>query len=81
MELIVCLGNPSLTLPERVASYATPGSLSRHFWGKHVSKLQKGVCIDRQIGSVRLKDQVQLLLHAERVYGTVSQGPAERLIS
>jgi len=35
------LGNPALPIRERVVSYATPGSLSRHFYRKHVSKLEK----------------------------------------
>lgn len=38
----ICVGNPSLTMRERVVSYATPGSLSRHFLRKHVSKLKEG---------------------------------------
>lgn len=80
-KCFVCLGNPSLTIHERVASYATSGSLSRHFLRKHVSKLQGGVHFDCQICNVRLKDRVQLLIHAEKYHGTVSRGPAERLIT
>lgn len=80
-KCFVCLGNPSLTLRERVASYATSGSLSRHFLRKHVSKLQGGVHIDCRICGVKLEDRVQLLIHAERFHGTVSRGPAERLIT
>lgn len=76
----LCLGHPSLPLRERVASYATPGSLSRHFLRKHVSKLQGGY-IDCQICNVRLEDRVQLLIHAEKFHGIVSRGPAERLIT
>jgi hypothetical protein len=80
-KCFVCLRNPSLTLRERVASYATSGSLSRHFLRKHVSKLQGGVHLDCRICNVRLEDRVQLLVHAERFHGTVSRGPAERLIT
>jgi len=80
-KCFVCLGNPSLTLRERVASYATSGSLSRHFLRKHVKRLQGGVHIDCWICGVRLEDRVQLLIHAERFHGTVSRGPAERLIT
>lgn len=40
-KCFLCLGNPALTLRERVASYATPGSLSRHFLRKHVRKLEE----------------------------------------
>ncbi|KAG9229421.1 hypothetical protein BJ875DRAFT_537715 [Amylocarpus encephaloides] len=79
-KCFVCLRNPSLTLRERVASYATPGSLSRHFLRKHVSKLQGGACINCQICKIKLENRLQLLIHAERVHGTVSRGPAERLI-
>jgi hypothetical protein len=80
-KCFVCLGNPSLTLRERVASYATSGSLSRHFLRKHVGRLQGGGHIDCWICGVRLEDRVQLLIHAERFHGTVSRGPAERLIT
>jgi transcription elongation factor Elf1 len=80
-KYFVCLGNLSLTLCERVASYATSGSLSRHFLRKHVSRLQGGVHIDCQICGLRLEDRVQLLIHAERFHGTVSRGPAKRLIT
>jgi hypothetical protein len=80
-KCFVCLGNPSLTLCKRVASYATSGSLSRHFLRKHVSRLQGGVHIDCRICGVRLEDRVKLLIHAERFHGTVSRGPAERLIT
>ncbi|KAH8585787.1 hypothetical protein B0O99DRAFT_706350, partial [Bisporella sp. PMI_857] len=48
-----------------------PGPLSRHFLRKHVSKLQ-GTYIDCQICNVRLEDRLKLLIHAERVHGTVS---------
>lgn len=77
----VCLGNPALTLRERVAKYATSGSLSRHFLRKHVRKLQGGEHIDCQLCRVRLENRVELLIHAERFYGTDSRGPAEKLIS
>ena len=77
----VCLGNPALSLRERVAEYATSGSLSRHFLRKHVSKLQGGEYIDCQLCSVRLESRLLLLIHAERFHGTVSRGPAKKLIS
>ena len=35
----VCLRNPSLILRERVASYSTSGSLSRHFIRKYIRRL------------------------------------------
>jgi hypothetical protein len=77
----VCLGNPYLSMRERVASYATPGSLSRHFLNKHVKKLEHGATIDCQICDVKLEHRIDLLIHAERFHGTVSRGPAERLIA
>jgi hypothetical protein len=80
-KCFVCLRNPSLTLHERVASYATSGSLSRHFLRKHVKRLQGGVHIDCWICSIQLEDRVQLLIHVERFHRTVSQGLAERLIT
>lgn len=77
----VCLGNPSLALRDRVALYATSGSLSRHFLNKHVSKLRDGQYVDCMDCGVRLKTQEELLIHGERVHGTVSRGPAERLLA
>lgn len=80
-KCFVCLGNSSLILRERVASYTTPGSLSRHFFKKHVKKLEDGVHIDCQICNFRIEHRIALLTHAERFYGTVSRGPAERLVA
>jgi hypothetical protein len=37
----LCLGNPALPIRERVVSYATLGSLTRHFNRKQVSKLEE----------------------------------------
>jgi len=72
-KCFICLGNSSLTLRKRVASYATPGSLSRHFLRKHVSTLQGGAHVNCQICNIRLEDRLQLLIHAERFHGTVSR--------
>ena len=76
----VCIGIPHLTMRERVAEYATPGSLSRHFVRKHVSKLENGQYVDCMDCDVRLKTRKDLLIHAERFHGTISRVPAERLI-
>ncbi|KAL5312965.1 hypothetical protein ACEPPN_019391 [Leptodophora sp. 'Broadleaf-Isolate-01'] len=76
----VCIGTPHLTMGERVAEYANPGSLSRHFVRKHVSKLKDGQFVNCMDCGVRLKTRKDLLIHAERFHGTVSRGPAERLI-
>ena len=75
-----CIGNPHLTMRERVATYATPGYLSRHFVRKHVSKLQDGQVVDCMDCNVRLKTSKDLLIHAERFHGTISRVPAARLI-
>jgi hypothetical protein len=79
-KCFLCLGNPNLTIRERAVSYATSGSLSRHFLGKHVKKLEKGNNIECRICNISLKDRVALLIHGERFHGTVSRGPAERLL-
>ena len=75
----VCIGTPHLTMRERVAEYATPGSLSRHFVRKHVSKLENGQYVDCMDCDVRLKTRKDLLIHAETFHGTISRVPAERL--
>ena len=66
---------------ERVAEYATPGSLSRHFVRKHVSKLEGRQSIDCMDCNIRLKTRKDLLIHVERFHGTVSRLAAERLIA
>ena len=76
-----CIGNPHLTMRERVATYATTGSLSRHFRRKHVTKMDAGKFIDCMDCNVRLKTKQDLLIHAETFHGTVSRVPAERLIA
>jgi Protein of unknown function (DUF3435) len=78
-KCFVCLGNPSLAMRERIKSYATPGSLSRHFLGKHVRKLKDGARVDCGICHTTMKNQIALLVHAERFHGTVSRA-AERLV-
>ncbi|KAH6700001.1 hypothetical protein BKA61DRAFT_621455, partial [Leptodontidium sp. MPI-SDFR-AT-0119] len=60
--------------------FSAPGSLSRHFVRKHVSKMQAGQFIDCMDCDIRLKTRKDLLIHAERFHGTVSRVPAERLI-
>ncbi|ELR05948.1 hypothetical protein GMDG_01910 [Pseudogymnoascus destructans 20631-21] len=34
-----CLGNPNLTIRERVVSFSSPGCLTRHFMRKHGSSI------------------------------------------
>ena len=69
----VCLGNPSLTLRERVVSYTTPGSLSRHFLRKHVNKLEEGEQIDCRICDIKLEHRQDFQNHVETSHGTVSR--------
>ncbi len=69
----LCLGNPALPIRERVVSFATPGSLSRHFLRKHVRKLQDWEHIDCRICDMRLEHRQHLQNHAERFHGTVSR--------
>ncbi|KAH9208522.1 hypothetical protein DL95DRAFT_258866, partial [Leptodontidium sp. 2 PMI_412] len=68
-----CLGNPHLTMRERVAEYSTPGSLSRHFVRKNVSKMHAGQFIDCMDCGVHLKTRTDMLIHAERFHGTISR--------
>jgi hypothetical protein len=72
-KCFLCLGNPALTLQERVTSYATPGSLSRHFLRRHVKKLKDSEQIDCRICDIRLEHRDHLQNHAERFHGTVSR--------
>ena len=65
---------------ERVAEYATPGSLNRYFIKNHVSKLEDEQFVDCMDCYVRPKTRKDLLIHAERLRGTVSRVPAERPI-
>ncbi|KAH6714545.1 hypothetical protein BKA61DRAFT_445857, partial [Leptodontidium sp. MPI-SDFR-AT-0119] len=69
-----------LIISERVAEYANLGSLSRHFIRKHISKLKDRQFINYIDYSIRLKTRKDLLIYAERFHGTVSRGPAKRLI-
>jgi hypothetical protein len=77
----VYLGNLSLILHERIALYVNPGSLSKHFLRKYIKKLQDNEYIEYWICRIQLEDRIRLLEYAERFHGTVSRGPAERLIA
>ncbi|PQE05390.1 C2H2 finger domain-containing protein [Rutstroemia sp. NJR-2017a BBW] len=72
-KCFLCLGNPALPLQERVTSYATPGSLSRHFLRRHVKKLKESEQIECRICDIRLEHRDHLQNHAERFHGTVSR--------
>ena len=54
-------------------SYATPGSVSRHFLEKHVKKLKDGARIDCGVYHTRIETQIAFIVHAERFHGTVSR--------
>ncbi|KAH7379061.1 hypothetical protein BKA64DRAFT_554201, partial [Cadophora sp. MPI-SDFR-AT-0126] len=65
----VCIGNPHLTIRERVAIYLNPGSLSRYFRRYHVI----GQFINCMDCGVRLETRKELLIYVERFHGTVSR--------
>jgi hypothetical protein len=75
-KCFLCLGNPQLSIRERIRDYATPGSLSRHFHNRHVKKLPAKQQIDCGVCDIRLLHRMHLLNHAERSHGTVSQRTA-----
>jgi hypothetical protein len=72
----LCLGNPALPIRERVVLYATPGSLTRHFNRKHVSKLEEWEQSICWMCDVKLEHRQHLQNHAERFHGTVSRRSA-----
>ena len=73
----ICIRSPHLIISERIAEYANLGFLSRHFLRKHVSKLKDEQFVDYMDCGVRLKTRKELLIHAERFHGIVSQVPIE----
>ena len=75
-KCFLCLGNPQLSIRERIRDYATPGSLSRHFHNRHVKKMLAKQQIDCGVCNVRLLHRMHLLNHAERFHGTVSRRTA-----
>jgi hypothetical protein len=72
----LCLGNPALPIRERVVSYATPGSLTRHFNRKYVSKIEEWEPSICWMCDVKLEHRQHLQNHTERFYGTVSRRSA-----
>ncbi|KFY89160.1 hypothetical protein V500_05907, partial [Pseudogymnoascus sp. VKM F-4518 (FW-2643)] len=68
-----CLGNPNLTIRERVVSFSSPGCLTRHFMRKHVRRLGVNEPTDCRICDVQLEHRMHFQSHAERFHGTVSQ--------
>ena len=79
----LCVGNPKLSLKDRIMEHTTPGSLTRHFLRKHVNPPwpTEGVaCKVCEDGSLQQKSM--LLNHAEYAHGTVVRGRTqERLAS
>ena len=69
----LCLGNPPLPIRERAVSYATPGSLTRHFKRKHVSKLEEWELWICWMCDFKLEHRQHLQNHAERFHGTFSR--------
>ncbi|OJZ79991.1 hypothetical protein ASPFODRAFT_86016 [Aspergillus luchuensis CBS 106.47] len=71
----VCVGNPNIPLKDRVAKYATVGSLTRHFLQKHVNppwSSNQVVC--HVCDTAPIQDKMDLLSHAEDAHGTVIRG-------
>jgi hypothetical protein len=75
-KCFLCLGNPQLSIRERIRDYATPGSLSRHFHNRHVKNLPAKQQIDCSVCDIRLLHRMHLLNHAKRFHGTVSRRTA-----
>ena len=74
----LCVGNHTLSLKDRVAKYATSGSLTRHFLRKHVNPpwpLEGVTC--NVCENVCLSQKSILLNHAENAHGTVVRGRAQ----
>lgn len=74
----LCVGNPSLSIKDRVKKYATSGSLTRHFLRKHVNPPWplKGVACN-VCDNLSLQQKSILLNHAKDVHGTVVGGRAQ----
>jgi hypothetical protein len=74
----LCVGNPNLPLIDRIAEYATPGSLTRHFLRVHVNPPWQAEGVECNVcGSKPLQQKVNLVNHAERRHGTVVRGRAQ----
>lgn len=70
----LCVGDRRLPMNERTRVYKTPGSLSRHFRGKHVNPpWPEGKTVKCNICSVELEHKMHLMNHAESAHGTVSR--------
>ncbi|KAJ5346269.1 hypothetical protein N7452_004273 [Penicillium brevicompactum] len=74
----LCVGNPSLSIKDRVKKYATSGSLTRHFLRKHLNPPWplKGVACN-VCDNLSLQQKSILLNHAKDVHGTVVGGRAQ----
>jgi hypothetical protein len=78
----LCVGNPKLSLKDRVAEYATSGSLTRHFLRKHmnppwpVEGVACNIC-----ENLSLQQKSLLLNHAEDAHGTVVRGRAQQRLA
>ena len=66
-----CLGNPNLTILERVVSFATPGCLTRHFMRKHIRRLGVDEPIECRICDIRLEYRMHFQSYTEIFHRTV----------
>ncbi|KFY96073.1 hypothetical protein V498_02927 [Pseudogymnoascus sp. VKM F-4517 (FW-2822)] len=69
-----CLGNPNLTIRERVVSFSSPGCLTRHFMRKHVRRLGVDEPTECRICDVRLEHRMDFQNHAEKFHGGFGEG-------
>jgi hypothetical protein len=79
----LCVGNPKLSLKDRIIEHTTPGSLTRHFLRKHVNPPWPTEGVACKVCEDGFFQQKSILLnHAEHAHGTVVRGRTqERLAS
>ncbi|KAE9373871.1 hypothetical protein N431DRAFT_407568 [Stipitochalara longipes BDJ] len=84
-KCFLCLGNPRVSICQRIHDYGTPGSLSRHFHNIHVKRMPVRMPPQPQIDcsvchcgvcDIQILHRTHLLNHAERFHGTVSRRTA-----
>ncbi|KAF4228079.1 hypothetical protein CNMCM6805_002465 [Aspergillus fumigatiaffinis] len=78
----LCVGNPDLPLEKRVAKYATPGSITRHFLRKHVNTSWPSGGVPCNVcDNESLEHKSTLVIHAERAHGTVVRGHTQERLA
>lgn len=75
----LCVGNPKMPLQDRIAKYATPGSLTRHFMQKHLNAPWPAERVECHVCKSKLiEDKKDLVEHAEACHGTVVRGSVQK---